>query len=438
MAVATLGASAQQQTRPPAVLALTGGTIIDGSGAPAQTNMTLVIENGRITQLFRSGERPLPSNASVHDLSGHYVIPGLIDAHVHVGAPHLQNGTLGRLLRGGVTTVRNMVGNCSVLSDMSRRAAAGEIDSPDIYYSAVVGGEAMRADPRGRASGRPSGTGPGGGTACGHLIGDSIDVVRIVTESKAAGAVGIKLYADISTEVARRISEEAHRQGLIVWAHAALFPPRPSDVVQAGADVLSHAAYLIWEAVDTLPTYRGRVSRAPFPQDKPNGPAVERVLKMMAERNVILDATLHLFHAQATNPEPSPNEDFQVDRRLLEAAAKWADGVTRRARELGVLVSAGTDGQGAQTEGSLPNLHVELQLLVQNAGFSPLEAIRSATSIAARTMRLENTIGTVAVGKQADLVVLRSDPTADIRNTKDIAFVIKRGRVIGGNTEHEL
>ena len=73
-------------------------------------------------------------------------------------------------------------------------------------------------------------------------------------------------------------------------------------------------------------------------------------------------------------------------------------------------------------------------MLVKEAGFSPLEAIRSTTSIAARTMRREDSIGTIAVGRQADLVVLRSDPLADIRNTRDIAFVIKRGRVIGGTT----
>jgi imidazolonepropionase-like amidohydrolase len=194
--------------------------------------------------------------------------------------------------------------------------------------------------------------------------------------------------------------------------------------------VLSHAAYLSWEIVDSLPSYRNRVRGAPFLAGRPDDPAVERTLRTMAERGVILDATLHLFHAQVARTEPSPNPDFQVGRDTLEAVARWADAVTRRAHELGVLVSAGTDGQGAESEGSLPNLHVELELLVNQAGFSPLEAIRSATSIAARTMRLEQQRGTIAEGKLADLVVLRSDPTVDISNTRDIAFVIKRGRVI--------
>jgi imidazolonepropionase-like amidohydrolase len=216
---------------------------------------------------------------------------------------------------------------------------------------------------------------------------------------------------------------------MTVWAHAALFPARPSEVVNAGVDVLSHAAYLSWETVDSLPSYRNRVKAAPFRSAKPSDPAIDRLLRLMAERGAILDATLWLFHAQVRSTTPSPNEDFQVDKSILEAAEKFAYAVTRRARELGVLVSAGTDGQGALTEGSLPNLHNELELLVNESGFSPLEAIRSATSIAARTMRLEST-GTIAEGKQADLVVLRSDPTKAIGNTRDIALVVKRGREV--------
>jgi len=420
----TSGAAAQETP-----LALTGVTVIDGTGAPPRPNMTVVITGDRITQVFATGERPLPPNTRLREFPGHFVMPGLIDAHVHVGMGMVTNGTMARLLRGGVTTVRNMVGNCSVLREMARQAAAGEIESPDIYYSSVVGGEEMRADPRGTTRGRGGG-GPGVGSECGHVVGDSVDPVAIVTTSKGAGVTGMKLYAAISADVARRITEEAHRQGLVVWAHATLFPPRPSDVVNAGVDVVSHAAYLSWETVDSLPSYRNRVKGAPFKSAKPTDPAIERVLKTMAERGTILDATLWLFQAQVTSPTPSPNEDFQVDRSILQAAAKFAFDVTRRARELGVLVSAGTDGQGAATEGSLPNLHAELDLLVNESGFSPLEAIRSATSIAARTMRLEAQVGTVAEGKQADLVVLRSDPTKAISNTRDIAFVVKRGRLM--------
>ena len=424
--VAVVSYTLSAQNAPPS-LALTGVTVIDGTGAPSKPNMTIVITGDRITSVVPTGQLPLPPNANVRDLRGHFVIPGLIDAHVHLVPAFVEGGVLSRLLRGGITTVRNMVGNCQALGEMNRQAVEGAIESPDIVYSSVVAGAAGRGDPR---AGRGRRAGAPGVGACGHILSDSSDPKVIVGASKNAGATGMKLYADMNVDWAKNLADEAHRRQMPVWAHAALFPARPSDVVNAGVDVLSHAAYLSWETVASLPTYRDRVKGAPWMHAKPTDPAVERVLRTMAERGSILDATLWLFHYQATSTTQSPNEDFQVGKDTLRAAAKWAFDVTRRARELGVLVSAGTDGQGAITEGSLPNLHAELELLVNESGFSPLEAIRSATSIAARTMRLESTLGTIAEGKQADLVVLRSDPTKSIGNTRDIALVVKRGRVI--------
>lgn len=418
--------SASAQQSPPSVLALTGVTVIDGTGAPPAANMTLLIEQDGIRDVFPTGEKPLPANATIRDLRGYFVIPGLIDAHVHVRPRAVENGDRARTLRGGLTTVRNMVGNCRVLSEMARRAARGEIESPDIYFSAVVGGPAMGTDSRRRRGEEQGDRGPG----CGHLLKDeSFDALQLVTAAKGSGATGIKLYADLSGEAARRITEEAHRQGLAIWAHATLFPARPSELVRAGAGVLSHAAYLIWETVDSLPDYHGRVLKAPFSRMPASDSAVERVLKMMAERGTILDATLFLFENQAETLD-SPNPDFGRDRGTFEAAAKWAADVTRRARELGVPVAAGTDGILPSELAALPNLHREVELLVTRAGFSPLQAISSATSVAARTLRLETTIGTIAAGMQADLVILRTDPTADIRSTRDIAFVVKRGRLI--------
>ena len=416
---------AAQQAGP--VLALTNVTVIDGTGAAAKPNMTVVITGDRITGVFPTGQRQPPAAATVRDLRGQFVIPGLIDAHVHVVPAYVTNGVFRRLLRGGVTTVRNMVGSCQALAEMNRQVAVGETEGPEILYSSAVSGPAGRSDPR-AGRGRRAGS-PGVG-ACGHILDDTSDARRIIAASKAAGATGMKLYSDIGAEWTKRLTDEAHREQMTVWAHAALFPARPSDVVRAGVDVLSHAAYLSWETVDSLPTYRDRVKGAPWLRASANDPRVERVLRSMADHGAILDATLWLFHQRANATTASPNEDFQVGRDTLAAAAKWAFDVTRRARELGVLVSAGTDGQGAVDEGSLPNLHNELELLVRESGFTPVEAIRSATSIAARTMRLESRIGTIADGMQADLVVLKSDPTKSIAATRDIAFVVKRGRIV--------
>jgi imidazolonepropionase-like amidohydrolase len=107
----------------------------------------------------------------------------------------------------------------------------------------------------------------------------------------------------------------------------------------------------------------------------------------------------------------------------------WMYEITRVAKEYGVAVAAGTDGMmpGAMTE--LPNIHREMELLVTRAGFSPLEAITAATVNSARAIGAENLIGSIAVGKLADIVILTADPTADIRNTRAIEYVVKGGHL---------
>lgn len=415
----------QRASRQP-ILALTGVTVIDGTGAPPASNMTLVMEQDRIVDIFPTGGKALPPNASVRDLRGHFVIPGLIDAHVHFGANAAVNGRLQRVLRGGVTTVRVMVGNCAALKELARQATLGEIESPDIYFAGVVIGPAGLTDPR--IANRPAARAviePD----CQRVLKGSFDPVQVVAAAKADGVTGMKLYADLSAQAAERITKEAHRNGLAVWAHATLFPARPSDLVRSRVDALSHAPYLIWEGVDKLPVYHERVRSAPFTRVSPTDPAIERMLKLMAKRKTILDATLVFFNLRATAPD-STGEDFRADRPTFLAAAKWGAEVTRRARELGVPVAAGTDAMGSEQGNSLPNLHRELQLLVDEAGFTPLQAISSATSVGARTLKIEKTVGTIAVGKLANLVVLRADPTKDIRNTREITFVMKRGKVI--------
>lgn len=407
------------------VIALTGVTVIEGTDAAPRPNMTVLVRGERIADVFRTGEKPLPAGASVRDLTGRYVMPGLIDAHVHFGPRAADNGVLTRMVRGGVTGARNMVGSCRALREMQTRAASGEIPSPDIYFSAVVAGPAMASDSRRLQA---AAAGPDLPGCVNPVTGPDVDAPALVAAAKSTGATGIKIYADISVDAARKITEEAHRQGLEVWAHATVFPARPSELSRVNADVLSHAAYLVWEAVDSLPDYHGRVLQAPFTRIKPTDSAIERLLRLMAERGTVLDATLALFVIQSETLM-SPNPDMGRDKGILEAAARFAAEVTRRARELGVLVSAGTDAHLSPGQ-ALPNLHRELELLVTTAGFTPVQAIAAATSVAARTVGLEETIGRIAPGFQADLVVLRSDPSGDIRSTRDIAFVVKRGRVI--------
>jgi imidazolonepropionase-like amidohydrolase len=107
----------------------------------------------------------------------------------------------------------------------------------------------------------------------------------------------------------------------------------------------------------------------------------------------------------------------------------WTYGITRRAHQFGIPIVAGTDFSEHPESQDFPNLHTELELLVAKCGLTPLEAITAATRNGAIALGIQNSYGTIAKGKMADLVILRADPSADIRNTTQILYVIKGGKV---------
>jgi imidazolonepropionase-like amidohydrolase len=237
-----------------------------------------------------------------------------------------------------------------------------------------------------------------------------------VAEARGAGATAVKMYAALDSATAARVAAEAKRQGLGVWAHLALFPARPSQVVGAGVEVVSHALLVSWEAAATMPEYtrRSQVDLAVGP----DAPAIVRLFTLMRERHTMFEPTLFVYRGDTTAPDTS------VGQRRLARAIDF----TRAAHAAGVTIVAGTDGIGGETDGSLPNIHQELALLVR-AGLTPTEALVAATGTAARATGFADH-GTIAVGQAADLLVLDGDPTADIANSRRIRFVVRRGRPV--------
>jgi imidazolonepropionase-like amidohydrolase len=213
------------------------------------------------------------------------------------------------------------------------------------------------------------------------------------------------------------LTAEAHRQGMMAWAHATVFPAKPSDVVAAGVDVLSHAPYLVWEAAPRVPQDYTVRAMGDFQHIRPDDPRILAVLDSMKARGEILDATLHVFEEEAA----------RTPDRVGKGIVAWEGAVTRLAHERGVLVDAGTDGMGSP-EDTVPNIYREMTSLVHDAGFTPLEAIGAATRVAAMALGISATHGTVSPGKMADMVVLSADPATDIENTRDIVEVWKHGR----------
>ena len=400
-------------------LVLSHATVLDMIGAAPKPGMTLVLRAGRIAAIYPDGSQPLPPDGTERDVAGRFVLPGLIDAHVHLATspsgreyrPRVE-AQLKNALLGGVVAVRDMAGDARTLADLARALAAGDLTAPVIRYSAVMAGPGFFDDPRVRASsiGVVPGTAP-----WGRAITDSTDLRQVVAEARGTGASAIKLYADVSAALAQRLTDEAHRQGLHVWAHLALAPARPSEVVAAGVDVVSHALLIPWEVTPLLDwKARQQVDLTIGPEH----PAIQRLFALLRERQVILDPTLFVYRAD------SAASDTSTARRREARAIDF----TRAAHTAGVRIAAGTDGLGADRT-PLPNIHEELVLLVR-AGFTPLDALIAATRISAEAAGLQETHGTIAVGKAADLLVLNADPLADIRNTRQIALVIKQGRVV--------
>jgi imidazolonepropionase-like amidohydrolase len=393
---------------------LVGVTVFDGTGQQARPNQSVVIQGERIAAIFSTGSQALPAGATIYNLTGRYLIPGLIDTHVHVATdPSGEDSRvrterrLRRALLGGVTAVRDMAGDARALASLQRDALLGEIASPDIYYAALFAGPLFFADPRTHDASR--------GLVAGQVpwmraITDTTDIHQAVAEARGTGATAIKLYADLSGELARRVTTEAHAQGLLVWAHAALRPARPIEVVEGGVDAISHAS-LVALAMDSARRATALHAPANEPLDL-EGAGLDTLFSTMVRRHTIFEPTLLVF----------------ADRPPV---LRLAGAITREAHRRGVTIIAGTDTLGVAGADSptLPNLHRELELLVTLGGLSPAEALESATRDASAVLGAQSIRGTIEVGKLADLVVLRSDPLRDIRNTRSIQLVMKRGRV---------
>jgi len=396
------------------VTAFVNVTLIDGTGAPPRPGTTVVFRNQRIEAIFPTGSRALDEDTRTIDLTGRYLIPGLIDTHTHVATDPAGEDTRERTERrlcnallGGVTTIREMAGDVRVLSSLARDALVGAIVSPDIHYVALFASPAFFADPRAAAA--SAGAVPGA-LPWMRSMTDTTDFHQAVAEARGTGATAIKLYAGLNASVVRSVVAEAHRQDLPVWSHLYVGPAEPIDVVEAGTDVVSHASHLAF----ALGRERARALLATDPDSALDlsDPAIDSVLMAMVRHGTIYEPTLFVY------------QDRPANLRVAAALVALAHGA-------GVPISAGTDSLAGADGVSLPNLHREMQLLVELAGLSPAEALDAATRTAAAATNVLDSRGTVEVGKLADLVVLDADPIADIRNTERVMMVVKRGRVYG-------
>ncbi|MDH3269843.1 MAG: amidohydrolase family protein [Gemmatimonadota bacterium] len=411
---------AQAQSSAPLEI-LYGFTLIDGRGGPPIPDAAMAVRGNQI--LTVSTRRQLlsgpnaPRDARVIDLGGGYVIPGLIDTHVHLStAPNRRRteAQLERLLYGGITAVRDMAGDARALASIARDTRLGLIDGPDVHFAALMAGPSFFTDPRPQAS--AAGEVPGE-VAWLQAITSETDLVTAVARAKGTYATGVKIYANLERGVVEAISREAHRQGMKVWAHSMVFPARPLAVVEAGVDVVSHVCRLAWEGMEEAPTEYHHDQVPLYANFSAASPVFSELFDAMRRNGTMLDATLRMY---ARAEESAANE--LSDRCDVD----FARALVARAHDEGIPVTAGTDFT-SRPDDPFPALYEEMIELAEHGGLSAMETIQAATSVAARALGIEDTHGLLVHGRPVSFVLLAEDPLADMDHLRTVRAVWKNG-----------
>lgn len=381
-------------------------TVIDGTNGNPIIDASIIIKDNKIEAIQASSES-IDKNATVIDMTGKYVLPGFIDAHIHLaGDEETGDGEqlLDNIFKGGVTTVRDMAGNGTALKTIKTAAESSLVSRPKVYFSALLGGrEFLKNDPRVAPT---AGSSTIGEVPWMKFYDTDTNVEELVREAKEFGVTGLKFYADISNELLIAATEEAEKQGLETWAHAALFTATPRDVAISGVNSMSHTDMLALTDLETLPKYidvaeffmmGGELGNA-----DPNGAENLELYQTLIANDVVLEPTISPFVAREQG---------------VEKAIRYA----KSAYENGVMIGVGTDNDGTVLS--------EMKLLMENLGMSESEVIIAATANNAKSLGMESSIGTVEVGKVADLVVVSKNPLLNIDNLSTVTHVIKEGKI---------
>jgi len=429
-------------------IALTHVRVIDGTGAPAQEDQTVLISDGKIQKVGPLASITLGPEIKMLDLSGYTVMPGLVGMHDHMffpmgGNPPIYSNmgiSFPRLyLALGVTTIRT-TGSVAPYTDLEikRRIDAGTMIGPKMHVTA------------------PYLEGPGAYTPVMHELTGPDDARRMVNFWADEGATSFKAYMNITRDELRAAVEEAHKRGLKVTGHLCSIGFR--EAAEIGIDDLEHgllpnSEFVPGKVPDKCPA---GVNDSLLKLDI-NGPEAQQTIKTLVAKNVALTSTLPVFEAGA----PIEQTGIGAARALLNArmlntmsndarvryltararipANSQTAALVRKSMDFerafvaaGGLLIAGLDptGNGGVVAG-FGDLR-EVELLVE-AGFTPIEAIKIASLNGTKFHGEDAHIGSIAVGKQADLMVVKGNPVTNINDIENVEIVFKDG--VGYDTE---
>ena len=416
------------------VVALTHARVIDGTGAAAKADQTLILRDGNIVALGSAASVQVPPGAQVIDLTGKSVIPGLVEVHEHLFYP-VGGGTYGNLaesftrlyLAGGVTSMRT-AGNMNGYGELAIKRAIDAGQKPGPWIDATA----------------PYLEGAGLNIGQVRELKDAADARREVNFWADEGATSFKAYMHITRAELGAAIEEAHKRGFKVTGH--LCSVTFHEAAALGIDNLEHAFFPATDFVadkkpDVCPGQG--VGQAAVAAVDPNGEAVRSLIADLIKHKVALTSTLTVFET-FTPGQPMPPGLDMLDPQLKEQFEQRYAAAQRntnsayatlfpkeRAMELAFVRAGGTLLVGTDPTGGggvIPGFSDQrgIELLVEG-GFTPLEAIKIGTLNGATYLGRANRVGSIAVGKQADLVVLGGDPSTKISDLRNVEIVFKQG-----------
>ena len=407
-------------------------TLIDGTGGPARANQSVVIEEGRITQI--GSQVDIPPDAEMLNLSGHTLIPGMVGLHDHLfymaaggrAAPLMFSGP--RLYLGaGVTTVRT-TGSEAPYSELNLKAEIerGRVPGPRIHVTApyITGGQ---------------------GNTTMTLLNSPEQARRFVAYWSEEGATWLKAYTNIRRAELKAAIEEAHARGMKVTGHICSISFM--EAVDLGIDNIEHGLLTNSDYhPDKEPDVCPRNNLAVAGNVDVSGPEVAATFRKMIDAGVAMTSTLAVYELFVPNrPTKDPRaleamsddvrEVYLADRERIDNSANSrytpailqnAMAYERRFVEMGGLLAAGVDptGNGGALPGYGDQRNVELLF---EAGFSIEEVVQIVSLNGAKILGVDDELGSIEVGKIADMVLLRGDLSRNPAVIKNTVTVFKDG-----------
>ncbi|HVX40008.1 MAG TPA: amidohydrolase family protein [Gemmatimonadaceae bacterium] len=416
------------------VLALTHVRVIDGTGSPARADQTLIVRDGRIAQVGDAARIAIPAGAQVMDLTGKSVIPGLVMVHEHLYYPtgpgvyaNLAESFTRLYLAGGVTSMRT-AGNMNGYGELNTAAAinAGKQVGPWIDATA------------------PYLEGKGLGLVQVHELKDAAEARRTVDFWHDMGATSLKAYMHITRAELAASLREGHALGMKLTGHLCSVTYR--EAAALGIDDLEHGFFASTDFVpnkqpDVCPGQA--VGQAAVSATDTSNAKFKSLVQFLIQHHVALTSTLTVFETFTPGRPVPPGLDvldpilrdqfLQLKSRIDGNPHSGYAALFPRARAMevafyraGGLLIAGTDPTGGG--GVIPGFSDQRQLeLLVESGLTPLEAIEVCTLNGAKYLGRANLVGSIAPGKQADLVVIDGDPSTHVEDVRKVQLVFRQG-----------